>query len=113
MPGRSSHQRVTTRFATYIGLWARIAAIAAAVLFGLSASVNLHSAAAQVVLRASSTASTSAPSTSFTLPTPAGVQPGDLMLASVVFRLGGEASIAGPAGWTLVRRDSGSTGGGT
>jgi hypothetical protein len=113
MPGRSSPQRVTTRFATYIGFSARIAAIATAVLFGLSASVNLHSAAAQVVLRASSTASTSAPSTSFTLPTPAGVQPGDLMLASVVFRLGGEMSIAGPAGWTLVRRDSGSTGGGT
>ncbi len=36
---------------------------------------------------------------------PAGVQPGDMLLAQVTVRGGPDTSIAPPAGWTLIRRD--------
>jgi hypothetical protein len=117
MPGSSIPLRLVAGLATrfpgfrHIAFSTRIAAIAAVVLFGASASADSISAAAQIALRASSTGATSSPSTSLTLPAPGGVQPGDLMLASVDVLLGGAGSIGSPAGWTLIRRDSGTTGG--
>ena len=97
----------------HLALSTRIAAIAAAVLCAASASADSVSAAAQVVLRSSSTASTSSSSTSLAFPAPVGVQPGDLMLAALTVRVSGETGVGSPAGWTLIRRDSGSTGGST
>jgi Calcineurin-like phosphoesterase len=42
---------------------------------------------------------------SLTLAPPAGVQPGDMLLAQVTVRGGPSTAISPPAGWTLVRRD--------
>ena len=50
-------------------------------------------------------ASSGSGSTSLTLSTPAGTQPGDVLLAQVANR-GAAVDLTAPAGWVLVRRDS-------
>src|SRR6266545_1124752 len=50
--------------------------------------------------------SSSGRSSSLTIARPAGVLPGDLMLAGVTARLSSSAQITPPSGWMQVRRDS-------
>jgi calcineurin-like phosphoesterase family protein/fibronectin type III domain protein len=57
--------------------------------------------------RSASFASTSTTTRSFTLQAPAGIVPGDVMLASIDVRA--LPTITPPAGWTLIRSDSNST----
>ena len=50
--------------------------------------------------------SSSGKSASLTITRPAGVQPGDVMLAGVTARLSSSGRITAPNGWTQIRRDS-------
>jgi hypothetical protein len=63
-----------------------------------------------IFLRSVGTGSNSAASGSVTVNVPAGVQPGDLMVAQIAVRGGSAQAIVAPAGWSLVRSDfSGTT----
>jgi Ig domain of plant-specific actin-binding protein len=59
-----------------------------------------------VVPRSAVSASTAGASPALTLARPGGVQAGDVLLASVSYRLGGSASVGVPSGWNLVRADT-------
>jgi hypothetical protein len=56
--------------------------------------------------RAAETATTPFPSTSLTIATPAGVVPGELLLAGLTARIPDFMPLIAPEGWTLIRRES-------
>jgi hypothetical protein len=58
------------------------------------------------VLRGIEAASTSSSSTSLTIPTPSGVEAGDVLVAGLTVRIPDFAPITSPDGWTLIRRES-------
>jgi hypothetical protein len=58
-----------------------------------------------VFLRSTATGSTATPAASVSINVPAGVQPGDLMLAQIAVRGGSSQVINPPSGWNLVRSD--------
>ncbi len=64
------------------------------------------SATASVVLRAASSAATAAPARALTVPRPAAISAGDVLVAAVVARVSASGRITPPQGWTLVRRDA-------
>lgn len=61
---------------------------------------------ATIVLRAVATGSTAIADNHVTVPVPAGVQLGDLMIAQVGVRGGSALNLVAPAGWSLIRRDN-------
>jgi hypothetical protein len=77
-------------------------------LFLLSSIVVVHSnrvaSASQVIVFRSASSAANGDGPTLTLSTPAGVQPGDLMLAGLFDR--GSPAVTPPAGWTFIRHDS-------
>ena len=61
---------------------------------------------AGITLRGSRSADNGGGSATLTMPSPAGVQPGDVLVAQVTVRGAGSTTIAPPAGWQLIRRDN-------
>jgi hypothetical protein len=73
-----------------------------AVVSGISAPAALAAPA----IRSISTASTSTSSSSLTVPAPANLVAGDVMLTALAVRLPALVPISPPTGWTLIRRDN-------
>src|SRR5215217_1925250 len=63
-------------------------------------------AAAAPVFRGGSSASVSVPGEALSLPTPEGVQEGDVLVAALAVRVPGFVPLVAPPGWKLVRSDS-------
>jgi hypothetical protein len=68
--------------------------------------VLASSAIAAPNFRSSSSVSTAAAVGSLTLPAPAGVAAGDVMIAGIEARITYSIAVTAPAGWTLVRREA-------
>src|SRR5687767_14919053 len=81
------------------------------VLTLLAVALGATDAVAAPTLRATSSSASSSPGATVTVPTPASVLAGDVLLAALTTRLSHSGKITAPPGWQLVRRDV-ATGGG-
>ena len=78
----------------------------ALILLVLTLATPVKTALADISLRAAATGGNPYSNlSSLTIPVPAGVQPGDVLIAQIATRLYPDVPLAAPAGWTLVRRD--------
>ena len=88
--------------------WLAVAAIALFAATAISSSSPALGAPAS--LKTVATATTAGSSTSLTVAKPSGVAAGDTMIAAVDVRVAASVTLVAPSGWTLIRRDSNTSG---
>ena len=79
--------------------------LTAFMLVAIAGLLGAQQAQSALLLRGATQAKTSSAGTSFTLPRPAGLVPGDVQIAVVTVSLNISQAITAPTGWRFVRRD--------